>query len=381
MAGTNAERDVRRCLGRSPTMRWPWRPTGVRAQDPSAGPSSSLAAALAVCLTMGLAMGLAALIGLAAAQPAAAQSTPQRQHVGDGWQTIVTAAREDASAPIPTDDTIRSGVRANDGWPDADRTRFIAGAPRVVRAPVTPNRAHAKADVLSTPADMALIGFAGLLMVSFLSALRFAVAAPIAGMRVLTDRSNGRGRGRPSRTSTGQDDVRAACDDLLERASSLWTFAEAAVLRLDTSTPLRSLLMKELQEVTQRLSKVAETSPGRGHVINANLPDEYWKLLRQRLRRTISDLERIWRTAEAAQETIGDRTNEPRIPSNRDEALLVLGASSDIDTATLQRLVRALRQCWHPDLAQSDSDRTFRGARIAQINVAYDILSGRRAEA
>jgi len=341
----------------------------------------------------------AALIWLAAAQPAAAQSTHQRSDADASWQTMVSAAREDASAPKLTDGATRNGDHANRFWPDAERTRFVAGAARFVQPSVAAKQAQEPAHVLSTssetrvlrtpsethvlstPANMALIGFAGLLMVSFLSALRFAVAAPIAGMRAITDRSSRRGRGQQSRPGGDKDDERAACDDLLERASALWTFAEAAVLRLDTSTPLRSLLMKELQQVTQRLSKVAETSPGRGHMINANLPDEYWKLLRQRLRRTISDLERIWRTAEAAQETIGDRTHEPRIPSNRDEALLVLGASSDIDSATLQRLVRALRQCWHPDLAQSESDRTFRGARIAQINVAYDILSGRRAEA
>ena len=109
-------------------------------------------------------------------------------------------------------------------------------------------------------------------------------------------------------------------------------------------------------------------------------PAEYWITLRQRLRRTVRDLERIRATADAALSTVGSKNELPRVPETKAESLVVLGANREVDHDTLHRLVRALRQCWHPDLARTDEDRQYRNARIAQINVAYDILTGRRAE-
>ena len=77
---------------------------------------------------------------------------------------------------------------------------------------------------------------------------------------------------------------------------------------------------------------------------------------------------------------LAGRNNEPRIPKSRDEACFILGANREADADTLQRLVRALRQCWHPDLAQTDQDRTYREARIKQINAAHDLITGKREE-
>jgi hypothetical protein len=66
------------------------------------------------------------------------------------------------------------------------------------------------------------------------------------------------------------------------------------------------------------------------------------------------------------------------VPSTPQEALQVLGASPDASIDVIKKIVDGLRQSWHPDLAKSDDDRRQREQRIKQINVAWDILSGRR---
>ncbi len=194
-------------------------------------------------------------------------------------------------------------------------------------------------------------------------------------------RRNRAPRGRPVHWSDAE--ARAAreeCSRLLDVASDYWRRAEPVVSRLEETSALRNFLMKELAEVTKRLS-VVSTTPARGAgAVIVGAPAEYWITLRQRLRRTVRDLERIRATADAALSTVGGKNELPRVPETKAESLVVLGANREVDHDTLHRLVRALRQCWHPDLARTDEDRQYRNARIAQINVAYDILTGRRAE-
>jgi len=67
------------------------------------------------------------------------------------------------------------------------------------------------------------------------------------------------------------------------------------------------------------------------------------------------------------------------LPKSRTEALRMLGAAPDAGKDTLKRLVKRLRQTWHPDRAKHEDDRRMREIRLKQINVAWDILSGKRA--
>ena len=67
------------------------------------------------------------------------------------------------------------------------------------------------------------------------------------------------------------------------------------------------------------------------------------------------------------------------LPKSRAEALRMLGAAPDAGKDTLKRLVKRLRQTWHPDRAKHEDDRRLREIRLKQINVAWDILSGKRA--
>jgi hypothetical protein len=66
------------------------------------------------------------------------------------------------------------------------------------------------------------------------------------------------------------------------------------------------------------------------------------------------------------------------LPKSRAEALRMLGAAPDAGKDTLKRLVKRLRQTWHPDRAKHEDDRRLRETRLKQINVAWDILSGKR---
>jgi hypothetical protein len=69
------------------------------------------------------------------------------------------------------------------------------------------------------------------------------------------------------------------------------------------------------------------------------------------------------------------------LPSNRSEAFEVLGASPETAEHMLKKIVRNLRQNWHPDLAIREEERRVRGLKLKQINVAWDIICGKRASA
>ena len=78
---------------------------------------------------------------------------------------------------------------------------------------------------------------------------------------------------------------------------------------------------------------------------------------------------------ESGVESLGGRSSLPQMPKTVHDAYFVLGVNSEVSGETLKRLVRALRQCWHPDLAQNTVDRDYREARIRQINVAFDLIT------
>lgn len=69
------------------------------------------------------------------------------------------------------------------------------------------------------------------------------------------------------------------------------------------------------------------------------------------------------------------------IPTNYTQALHVLGASPDASTDAIKKIVDGLRKSWHPDHANSESDRVYREKRARQINVAWDLVSQRHKAA
>jgi len=69
------------------------------------------------------------------------------------------------------------------------------------------------------------------------------------------------------------------------------------------------------------------------------------------------------------------------LPATREEALQVLGAGPDASDAVIKKIVDGLRMSWHPDHAKNPDDHRMRSQRLTQINVAWDILSGRQTAA
>jgi hypothetical protein len=83
--------------------------------------------------------------------------------------------------------------------------------------------------------------------------------------------------------------------------------------------------------------------------------------------------------ADAALAAWGDR-----MPRTRKEAIQALGIGARrgaADAATLKKIVDVLRVSWHPDRAQDEPDRQLRELRSKQINAAWDLLQGERADA
>ena len=67
------------------------------------------------------------------------------------------------------------------------------------------------------------------------------------------------------------------------------------------------------------------------------------------------------------------------IPKTRAEAFEVLGVNPNASEASLKRTVDALRMGWHPDHAKDDADKIMREERTKQINIAWDLIVGKRA--
>ena len=172
-------------------------------------------------------------------------------------------------------------------------------------------------------------------------------------------------------------DYEADCRAKLSTVGSLWHDAESSVMQLSVDHPLRKLLESELSVIGWRLSMYPRLDHVQQGAIAKSYSAEYWRLLYRELSRANRELNRISAVASAGRESMGGRSSGPQMPRTIDEAYFVLGVNADVNDETLKRLVRALRQCWHPDLAQNESDRNYRETRIRQINVANDIIAGR----
>jgi DnaJ-class molecular chaperone len=69
------------------------------------------------------------------------------------------------------------------------------------------------------------------------------------------------------------------------------------------------------------------------------------------------------------------------LPRTTSEAYEVLGVNAEVSAGVLKKIVDALRMSWHPDHARDESDRVLRESRIRQINIAWDIINGKREAA
>lgn len=260
------------------------------------------------------------------------------------------------------------------GGPQTSAAQARLGADRPDVGPRV-DRAHAGL-VGFAPMEVLLTFIAGLLTVSLVSSLAtYVVFRPAFGGALPSfPRWSSLSRGADAAVAPGANESARQCRLLLETATVLWREVEAAVLDLKSGLPLRTLLLEELSHISRRLARTPALQAAKAGALTTSESDQYWKLLARDIARSIRDMNRIKSVAEAGRASFGTLSNEPRMPTSLEEAYFVLGANRNVDIETLQRLVRALRQCWHPDLAQTEEDRVYREGRIRQINIANDII-------
>jgi hypothetical protein len=148
--------------------------------------------------------------------------------------------------------------------------------------------------------------------------------------------------------------------------------AHEAIGALVAAAPLRDVLESELDIVRQRLAVVAAADPG-GKDDKRRVASVYRVLVR--------DCERIRRIADSALASFSAPRNHLEPPQTKGEAYTLLGVNPDVSETVLKRLVDALRMSWHPDHARDEPDRLVREARVTQINVAWDLICGKREAA
>jgi hypothetical protein len=104
---------------------------------------------------------------------------------------------------------------------------------------------------------------------------------------------------------------------------------------------------------------------------------------RQILEKAIDDLQRTRTLARIEHERTLEAgvQDHDGLPDNRSEACAFLGVNPLADDRVVKKVVDALRQNWHPDLASDDADRCRREARMKQINAAWDLIRQRSVAA
>ena len=144
---------------------------------------------------------------------------------------------------------------------------------------------------------------------------------------------------------------------------------------LPIALPLRQTLARELATAAQRLETLA-------HDRHDTAAEQ--RRVRVRLQTVVRDLQRLQEITESAFSSLGTdipQAHDIAEPRDKAEAYALLGVNADVNERVLKKLVDALRQSWHPDLARDDADRDRRERRIKQINVAWDVIQGKRVEA
>lgn len=157
----------------------------------------------------------------------------------------------------------------------------------------------------------------------------------------------------------------------VDSVAALVVQVETSVGSLRSVGPLRETLFGELKNIRRRLAslKHSDNGPLSAARTSANL------------RNIVRDLERIRRIADSAAISIpgGGQGSRETVPKTAAEAYELLGINASASQATLKKIVDGLRMSWHPDLARDDDDRDLREERTKCINIAWDLITGKRA--
>lgn len=157
-----------------------------------------------------------------------------------------------------------------------------------------------------------------------------------------------------------------------QAVAALLLQTETAASDLRGAGPLRDVLQAELKHVRERLASLDKI------LAKGGLPAE--KSAAQ-FRALVRELERIRRIVDSAVASLASTRKPATLPRTTSEAYEVLGVNAEVSENVLKKIVDALRMSWHPDLARDDNDREMRESRIRQINIAWDLINGKREAA
>jgi hypothetical protein len=165
-------------------------------------------------------------------------------------------------------------------------------------------------------------------------------------------------------------DIKAA--NAASTVTALLSDAQGRLSDLRNAGPLNDVLSHELWQLRQRLSALEVTAAESEEAATRASPG---------FRNLMRDIERVRRIADSAALSIGNGRSQTRIPATKAEAFDLLGLNADVAEGTLKKVADGLRMNWHPDHARDDADRVAREARIKAINIAIDLINGKRAAA
>lgn len=157
-----------------------------------------------------------------------------------------------------------------------------------------------------------------------------------------------------------------------EAVAALLHQTETATRDLKGAGPLREVLMGELGNVRERLTNL-DRQAAKGELPTERSAPQFRALVRE--------LERIRRIVDSAAASLSNSRQTISLPRTASEAYEVLGVNAEVSAGVLKKIVDALRMSWHPDHARDDNDRALRETRIRQINIAWDLINGKREAA
>lgn len=147
---------------------------------------------------------------------------------------------------------------------------------------------------------------------------------------------------------------------------------EAAAGDLKGAGPLREVLQGELNLICERVAHIDRLAA------KGEMPPERSA---PQVRALVRDLERIRRIVDSAAASLPRGKRPTALPRTTSEAYEVLGVNAEVSAGVLKKIVDALRMSWHPDHARDADDRMAREDRIRQINIAWDLINGKREAA
>jgi hypothetical protein len=167
------------------------------------------------------------------------------------------------------------------------------------------------------------------------------------------------------------DALAESCREMMKQVAAELVNAMSAVNSLKGVPALQTALHAELESIRRSLGFTPQFRGTPGE-------KKDWKQIRSQLILSLQGTRRISGIAEAARTSFSVHPAALEVITTRLEAYAFLGVNANASEAVLKKAVNALRECWHPDLATDEEDRRLREIRIKQINVAWDLITGKQ---